>query len=254
MQVRVTFSERANFTKNVVAKKLFKLMADKETNLALSADVTKCSEVLRLADSLGSEICVLKTHVDILEDFTIGFAKELQALAEKHNFLIFEDRKFADIGNTVKLQYEKGIYQIVEWADIVNAHSLPGPGIVRGLAESGIKKQRGLLLLAEMSSKDNLFSKDYIAETIKMAEANPEFVIGFIAQHKLSDNPGLVHMTPGVKLKSGTDSLGQQYITPKIAITQNQSDIAIVGRGIIKADDPKATAMAYREACWASLL
>jgi len=30
-----------------------------------------------------------------------------------------------------------------------------------------------------------------------MAEENSEFVIGFICQSKLSDNPSLLHMTPG---------------------------------------------------------
>ena len=34
-------------------------------------------------------------------------------------------------------------------------------------------------------------------ETVKMAEENSDFVMGFIAQERLSDNPDLLHFTPG---------------------------------------------------------
>jgi uridine monophosphate synthetase len=252
MQVRLTYAKRASYCKNALAKNLLLMMDKKKSNLALSADVTHCEDVLTLADKLGAEICVLKTHVDILEDFTPAFTLELRKLANKHHFLIFEDRKFADIGNTVRLQYEKGIYRIVDWADIVNAHTLPGPGIVSGLAEGGLKQNRGLLLLAEMSSANNLFTNDYAMQTLRMAEEFPEFVMGFISQRKLSNDPSWIYMTPGVQLKEGKDQLGQQYITPEIALVKHQTDIIIVGRGIIKAPDVLAEAKKYREAGWSA--
>ena len=236
-----------------VAQSLRHIMADKQTCLALSADVTSGSRLLALADLLGPEICVLKTHVDILTDFTPGLARSLKELARLHRFLIFEDRKFADIGHTVKLQYQEGIYRIADWADIINAHALPGPGIVQGLAETGQSEPRGLLLLASMSSSGNLFSSDYTRQTLAMAEQYPETVMGFVAQQRVSPDPRWIHFTPGVQFKNKSDSLGQRYITPEEAILKRQSDVIIVGRGILHAADPLSEAKKYRETGWRAL-
>ena len=41
----------------------------------------------------------VQTHVDIIEDFDETLIEDLSELSRKHDFLIFEDRKFADIGS-----------------------------------------------------------------------------------------------------------------------------------------------------------
>lgn len=244
---------RALLAAHPIAKRLLSLMEEKRTNLSLACDVSTEKELLHWADLIGPFICVLKTHIDILEDFTPRTPDALKGLADKHNFLLFEDRKFADIGQTVSLQYAKGIYRIAEWADLINAHIIPGPGIIEGLRQVGDPKKSGLLLLAEMSSKGTLAKGAYAEKARQMGEAHSDFVCGFISQRRLSDQPGMIHFTPGVKLKKGNDALGQRYRTIEEVLLKEGSDIVIVGRDILQAADPIATAELYRQRAWNAL-
>lgn len=250
----LSYSQRANLCTNPTAKKLLQLMNKKQTNLCVAADVRTKAGLLKIADEIGPEICLFKTHIDIIDDFDNDLVAQLKQLAEKHGFLIFEDRKFADIGNTVKHQYQDGVYHIADWADIVNCHTVPGPGIIQGLKEVGLPKGRGLLLLAEMSSKGTLAKGNYTTETLEMAKTHKDFVIGFITMRQLIDDPCFINMTPGVQLATGGDSLGQQYNTPENVIGKQKSDIIIVGRGICEAADMVAEAKKYKAAGWSAYL
>ncbi len=247
---RISFSERAKLSKNALSSYLFNIMEQKNTNLALSADVTSTDKLIDLIEQCGPEICILKTHIDILEDFAFDITTQLKQMAQHYQFLILEDRKFADIGKTVQLQYQGGIYRIAEWADLVTVHSLPGPGCLTALQEVVLKQKQGVLLLAEMSSQGNLAGTEYRNATLNMAKKFPDLVTGFIAQHALSDDPGHIHLTPGVQFMNKQDNLGQQYQDPKQVITQQGGDIIIVGRGITAAANPAALSQEYRKIGW----
>lgn len=249
------YSKRAAHHKiSAIGAQLLQLMDSKKTNLALSADVTSAEALLTLADQLGPEICILKTHIDIIQDFNLDLIRQLRKLADRHGFYIFEDRKFADIGQTVKQQYSGGIFQIAKWADIINAHTLPGAHMVQGLMEAATDNKRGLLLIAQMSANENLITQQYIQQTLAIAAQFPQFVMGFIAREALSDHPQWITMTPGISLDQRGDALGQQYLTPENAIMENGTDVIIVGRGILASKNPLMAASDYRARGWQAYL
>ena len=203
-----------------------------------------------------------------MADFDEATVSGLKALSQKHNFMIFEDRKFIDIGNTVQKQYHGGALRISEWADVVNASLLAGDGIVQALAQTGTadnfeyKDKRGLLLLAEMTSKGSLATGSYTQACVESARKHDDFVVGFVATKALSnvetstqanDDEDFVVFTTGVSRASKGDSLGQQYQTPEKAIAGG-ADFIISGRGIYSADDPVEAAKLYQEEGWQAYL
>lgn len=328
----------------------------KASNLCLSADVATARELLYFADKIGPSIVVLKTHHDMVSGWDYhpqnGTGAKLASLARKHGFLIFEDRKFGDIGNTVELQYTAGSARIIEWAHITNVNMVPGkasvtslakaaarwlerypyqvktsvtvgtpttdqfddvsersdadqddersiefpprdqngrkgsivstttvtqqyesadsPRLVKTIAEGdetlfpGIEEaplQRGLLILAQMSSEGNFMKGEYTQACVEAAREHQDFVMGFVSQESLNSQPddAFIHMTPGCQLPPSDedqnaavagDGKGQQYNTPQKLIGIAGTDIVIVGRGIIKAGDPESEADRYRSAAW----
>lgn len=364
--LKATYRSRAETAKHPLTAYLFKLMDLKASNLCLSADVATARELLYLADKIGPSIVVFKTHHDMVSGWDFnpqnGTGARLSALARKHGFLIFEDRKFGDIGNTVQQQYIGGSARIIEWAHIVNVNMVPGKASVTSLADAAVRwrerfpyevktsisigtptaeefeepeedegrqeinrsttkdvgnmyaprpenggrkgsivsttivtqkyesatsprhsesiaegnedyfpgaeeapSARGLLILAQMSSKGNFMNAEYTQACVEAAREHRGFVMGFVSQESLNTQPDddFIHMTPGCQLPPEDeddenspsqaprgDGKGQQYNTPQKIIGIAGADIAIVGRGILKASDPEFEAERYRSVAW----
>jgi len=124
---------------------LFHLISIKRSNLCVSADVHSTSALLRLAEEVGDYICVLKTHADIIDDFGERTIKGLKEISRRKKFLLFEDRKFGDIGSTVRSQYTRGPLAIATWAHLTNAHIFPGPAIITALKSAAASTLESLV-------------------------------------------------------------------------------------------------------------
>lgn len=78
-------------------------MEEKGTRVILAADLFTISEISHILNEVGRHICMLKTHVDGIHDFDLDrWMDEVVRPARKMGILLFEDRKFADIGHVSK--------------------------------------------------------------------------------------------------------------------------------------------------------
>lgn len=249
---RIPYYKKRKKTVHKKNKRLLTIIEKKKSNLCCSADITSAKELIKLVEAVGPHICLLKTHIDILQDFSPNVIKKLKKLARRHNFLIMEDRKFADIGNSCIHQFTGGVHKIADWADFVTVQVIAGAKSVEAFTVTGRTKETGLILITEMSTEDTLTDKNYVSAALDIAKKYPKAVSGIVAQTSKPPHPGQLLFTPGIKLVAGGDGQGQVYNTPSLAIDRG-TDVLIVGRGIYQAKNPAKAAAQYRKAGWKAL-
>jgi uridine monophosphate synthetase len=116
--------------------------------------------------------------------------------------------------------------------------------------QAATSKERGCLLIAEMSSKGHLLTSDYTQAVVAMGKQHKDFVTGFISTSRVCEDPSFIHLSPGVSLSQQCDGLGQQYLTPEEVVTVRGCDGIIVGRGIYQATNVADAARSYQTAAY----
>ena len=218
------------------AQRLLDIARKKQSNLIASVDLTRCSEVLEFLQKTGHAICAAKLHIDILEDFSPEFISKLKDLSVEKEFLLMEDRKFADIGNTQLLQLSKGIFSIASWADLVTIHLIAGEAALKAIQDWKEEKKPGLVPIIEMSSAGALTDKHYMENCSRFLYKYPD--VAAVVCQTFRPEHGVLKFTPGISLRDKSDSKGQQYNDPEYAMKTLGSDFLIIGRGLYAAADP----------------
>jgi orotidine-5'-phosphate decarboxylase len=226
---------------NEKARALYETMTAKKSNICFAADYTKMSELLDALQLVGPHVCMVKIHVDILADFTRESMQRVTQLAQELRFVLFEDRKLADIGRIAGVQLTGGIYKIADWADFVTVHSVIGEPSIGAMAELDIKTNA--FLIADLTSDRNLIDANYTEKSIQIGVSQSKFVAGFIGSRRYHD--GFLTLSPGISGSARVDGQGQTYKSVHDAISQG-SDILIVGSDIKNSDNPGATAAKYQ--------
>jgi uridine monophosphate synthetase len=202
---------------------------NKNSNIFIALDRRyTLEELLNLVDTIGDNVFGFKVHNEIL-GLTYAENYSFYLACNSKNILVWEDRKFNDIGNTIQKQL-KYYESIRDFVSIV-----PTSGM-----ESIINLNTSLkfLVLCEMSSSNNLFTPVVKNGILDIVFTNPDKFAGIICQdlELISfckyQYMNLLTIMPGINLDRIGDNRGQQYRDPRSFPKDVVPDLYVVGRGI----------------------
>jgi orotidine-5'-phosphate decarboxylase len=217
--------------------------------LIVALDVPSIAAAEGLTRRLEGIVSFYKLGLWLL--YSPGAERFISGLTEQGK-RVFLDAKMFDIGETVK----QGIMRAVErGVSFVTVHGEPEimRAAVAGKAGSARTK---ILAISALTSLDDGTARDLgyalsVRELIRLrvqqaveagcdgiiasAEDNPDEI------RRQADAPRLLIATPGIREAGGSVDDHRRHATPAQAIARG-ADYLVVGRPIIKADDPAAAA------------
>jgi len=217
--------------------------------LIVALDLPSYDDARALVDRLCDDVSFYKIGLELLFAEGLSLARELKFEGKR----VFLDLKFLDIGNTVERAVAAAAELGVDFLTVHGHDSKTLKAAVRGRASSKLK----LLAVTVLTSLDrsdleeqgiSLLPADLVLRRARLAkEAGFDGVIASgqeAAAVRADLGPGLLIVTPGIRLP-GADSGDQSRVTtPEDALRAGANHL-VVGRPINAADDPKAAANAF---------
>jgi uridine monophosphate synthetase len=200
------------------------------SKVCVAVDKTTTAEVRAVLEAVGPHVGLVKLHCDIIEDFDAAFVAYLQDAKRRHGFLVWEDRKFADIGATVDKQVRGGVHRITDWANIVSCHAVGG---ALSLPDATHGPTPWVVLIGELSCAGQLLDAAYTRQVVALARTH-ERVVGVVCQREWPGLAPRLAIVPGIKAATAdasTDGRGQQYATPA---EKAFADVFVVGRAVTR--------------------
>lgn len=218
--------------------------------LIVALDLDTFEQARSIVDELGDDVLIYKIG---LAPF-IGYGFKIIEYLKSKDKKFFLDLKFFDIPNTVEL----AVYQASKLgASMLSLHTIGTKPMIEA-AIAGKKRFEdqsgsfgplllGITILTSMDQdtlENGMFIRKSLSETILSLSKNAyeAGLRGFVAspneakllKEAFSD---VVVVTPGIRMKDSKDDQ-KRASTPRFAI-ENKADYIVVGRPIIKSQNPK---------------
>jgi orotidine-5'-phosphate decarboxylase len=219
-----------------------------EERVAVAFDVPTGQQALAARDRLGGALKLAKLGSAL-------FVREGMPLVNAFRnggAEVFLDLKFHDIPSVVGQAVEKAVDEGVRYLTV---HAAGGPAMVEAAvkaAERGTTKVLAVTVLTSLdlegwragASPDEESVESAVERLARLAvDAGAHGLVGSAREARLlreAGGPDAVVVTPGIRLP-GTEAPDQSRTMSVEEAVAEGSDVLVVGRGVMKAEDPAGT-------------